>query len=204
MLNRKSPAPFASPVLPPSLAGRSVAFMSGSALPVSERAMTTARVRPPRDPEAPLALTDPALAVVTDFTWQRPATVREDCTIDDGLREMMLAGVRALLVVRDDVVTGLITSYDIQGERTLQFLYLSGFAGRDEIEVRHIMTPWERVATLDWQTVRAARVHTVVEFLQATSATHVVIVEHAERDGVFVRGLISRARLERQLGCPID
>jgi CBS domain-containing protein len=40
-------------------------------------------------------------------------TVTEDRSIDDALRDMMLAGVRALLVVSEDAVTGLITSYDM-------------------------------------------------------------------------------------------
>jgi CBS domain-containing protein len=186
-----------------SFAGSAVAFMSGSALPAMERPRP-ARLPSAQMAEAHVALTDPAMSVVTDFTWVRPATVTEDRAIDDALREMMLTGVRALLVVRDDVVTGLITSYDIQGERPMQFLYVSGFAGRAEIEVRHIMTPWDRVPTLDWHAIREARVHTVVEFVRALHATHVAIVEHAEHHGVFVRGLISRARLERQLGYSMD
>jgi hypothetical protein len=199
MLNHKSHAPSECSASTES----SAAFMSGSALAAMEHPPSIERLWAARVPEAPVGLTDPAMAVVTDFTWERPQTVSEERAIDDGLRDMMQAGVRALLVVRDDVVTGLITSYDIQGERPLQFLHLSGFTRRAEIEVRHIMTSWDRVPTLDWQAIRAARVHAVVEFLRANCATHAVIVEHAEHGGTFVRGLVSRARLERQLGCPI-
>jgi hypothetical protein len=91
--------------------------------------------------EVRLALTDPAVHVVTDFAWEAPVTVPEGLPIDDALREMIRAGVRALLVVQDERVTGLITSYDIQGERPLQFLRQSGYRRHDEIEVGHIMTP---------------------------------------------------------------
>jgi len=84
-------------------------------------------------------------------------TVTEDRSIDDALRDMMLAGVRALLVVSEDAVTGLITSYDIQGERPLQFLLTSNYTRHDEIEVGHIMTPWERVPRLDWRDVCVRR-----------------------------------------------
>jgi predicted transcriptional regulator len=182
-----------------SFTPRPVAFMSGSALPAWAHPPTAARLRETLIPEAPVALTDPAMAVVTDFTWERPVVVTEDRAIDDALEEMMRAGVGALLVVQEDAVTGLITASDIQGERPLQFLHLSGFAGRAEIEVRHIMRPWDCVPTLEWQAVRSARMHIIVEFLRATHATHVVIVEQAEQGGAFVRGLISRTRLERQL-----
>lgn len=150
--------------------------------------------------EGRLTLTDPAVQVVTDFFFQQPLTVPEELSIDDALREIIRAGVRALLVVRDEVVTGLITSYDIQGERPLQFLTESGYRRHDEIEVGHIMTPWERVPTLDWQALGRARVSDIAAFFRTTTATHVVVGEHVDQGGTVVRGLISRTRLERQLG----
>jgi CBS domain-containing protein len=150
--------------------------------------------------EGRLQFTDPALHVVTDFVFQKPVTVPQELPIDDALRQMIRAGVRALLVVRDELVTGLITSYDIQGERPLQFLAESGFRRHDEIEVRHIMTPWERVVTLDWQALDRARVSDLTAFFRHTAATHVVIVEHTDHGSTTVRGLISRTQLERQLG----
>src|SRR5262249_40642298 len=157
-----------------------VAHFDGSSLPAHERSAVE-RPRRPRPSIARLALTDPATHVVTDFTWEQPVTVTEDRSIDDALRDMMLAGVRALLVVRDDAVTGLITSYDIQGERPLQFLLTSNYTRHDEIEVGHIMTPWERVPRLDWRDVCAARVNDVVSFFMKTDTTHVVLIEQAER-----------------------
>src|SRR5438552_5494808 len=66
--------------------------------------------------------TDPAIHAVTDFTREHPATIDEERQIDDALEDMIRIGVRALLVVREQRVVGLITSYDIQGEKPLQFL----------------------------------------------------------------------------------
>jgi CBS domain-containing protein len=131
-------------------------------------------------------------------------TVTEDRPIDDALRDMITAGVRALLVVRGELVSGLVTSYDIQGERPLQFLGTSTYARHDQIEVGHIMTHWDRVPKLDWRLVRAARVHDVAKAFEITCATHLVLVEHVERNEAFVRGLLSRTRLERQLGNSIE
>ena len=150
--------------------------------------------------ERRLALTDPGVHVVTDFVSEQPITVPEEVPIDDALRQMIRAGVRALLVVRDEVVIGLITSYDIQGERPLQFLTESGYRRHDEIEVGHIMTPWERVPTLDWQSLDRAQVAEVAAFFKSATATHVVILERRDQQISTVRGLISRTRLERQLG----
>ena len=153
--------------------------------------------------EARLAVTDPAVQVVTDFVLERPVTVPEECSIDAALREMIRAGVRALLVLRDEVVTGLITSYDIQGERPLQFLAESGYRRHDELEVGHIMTPWERVATLDWQALGRAQIADLAAFFRTSAATHVVVSEDLNEGGAVVRGLISRTRLERCLGYSI-
>jgi len=161
---------------------------------------STPRARSRGAAEGRLTLTDPAVHAVTDFILQQPVTVPEELSIDDALREMIRAGVRALLVVRDEVVTGLITSYDIQAERPLQFLIESGYRRHDEVEVRHIMTPLDRVPTLDWQELGRARISDIAAFFRATTTTHVVVGEHVDQGGPVVRGLISRTRLERRLG----
>jgi CBS domain-containing protein len=186
-------------VNPRSEITRPVAYFDGS---ISRRVGEHgARKSRPSEPiEVRLELTDPAIRVVTDFVWEPPVTVREESTIDDALREMIRAGVRALLTVHEDMVTGLITSYDIQGERPLQFLEVSGYHRHDEIEVRHLMTPWERVPTLDWQTLGRTRLSDLAAFFRSTQVTHVVVVEFAGGGETFVRGLVSRARLARQLG----
>jgi CBS domain-containing protein len=158
------------------------------------------KARSLRPTEERVALTDPALRLLTDFVWEHPLTVSRESTIDDALRQMIRTGVRALLVVQSEVVTGLITSSDIQGERPLQFLMASGFRRHDEIEVGHIMTRWDEVAKFDWQTLGSARVSDLVAFFKSTAATHLIVVERVDKGRPLVRGLISRSRLERQLG----
>jgi CBS domain containing-hemolysin-like protein len=147
-----------------------------------------------------VAPADPASRVMTDFSVQTPVSVTAERPIDDALRDMMVAGVRALLVTRGESVIGLITSYDIQGERPMQFLHEAGFTRHDEIQVGHIMTPWERVPTLEWDVVRAASVQDIAEqFRTRRSTTHIVVLERTESGAVSVRGLFSRTQLERQL-----
>lgn len=156
--------------------------------------------QPQRPAGRPISLQDPAARVMTDFTTEAAVTVAPGRLIDDALRDMMVAGVRALLVVRGEIIVGLITSYDIQGERPLQFLMTSGFTRHDEIEVGHIMTPWEKVPALDAQWIASAQVADVVRTFKAGQASHMVVVEYGGPSPAVVRGLFSRARLERQLG----
>lgn len=177
-----------------------VLFSSSPFRPSVEHSSTAKLWRPGAAQARYVALNDPATLVVTDFTREPPATVTEDRPIDDALQDMMVSGVRALVVVCGDLVSGLITSYDIQGERPLQFLRASTCTRHDEIEVRHIMTPWDRVPKLDWSRLSVARVRDVADLFSNSDASHWVVVEYVKTNGAFVRALISRTRLYRQLG----
>src|SRR3984957_11977698 len=75
-----------------------------------------------------LTSSDPAIHAITDFTREHPVTVDEERQIDAALEDMIRLGVRAMLVVREQRIVGLITSYDIQGERPLQFLQSSTYS----------------------------------------------------------------------------
>ncbi len=176
-----------------------IAFLDGSASRATGQQAVARRRERSGSPKR-VALTAPAVSVMTDFTWDTPITVEVDRYIDDALRDMIVAGVRALLVMRGEVVVGLITSYDIQGERPLQFLSRSGFTRHSEIEVGHIMRPWDSVATLDASWVASASVADVVEHFSRRRDSHFVVVEYAEQGGAFVRGMFSRTELERRLG----
>ena len=183
-----------------------VAYLSETALPPNGTSRHTCAERARRSAaaEPPVAFADRAYRVVTDFACEQPVAIREDRPIQEALLQMRLAGVHALLVAQSDLVTGLITSHDIQGERPARFLQHSPHPRYFEIEVSLVMTPWNRVPTLDWEHVMRTRVIDIVKFFKARSATHAVIVEYADQGGVFVRGLISRLRLERQLRYSID
>jgi CBS domain len=168
-------------------------------LHLSARHLVPSRVLRPTTALRTVKLTDAAAEVMTDFAHEHPVTVTEGRGIEDALKDMICFGVRALLVVRGDQVTGLITSYDIQGERPLKFLQSWTYSRHDEIQVRHVMTPWEQVPVLDWEHVRSARVRDVIEVFRESDATHLVVLK-ADIDGsLLVRGLISRTTLERRL-----
>ncbi len=183
--------------------GDSAAHLRGAALnPIKHP--PTARLASVSMAESRVELADSAMRVVTDFNLEHPVTVAEDCPIDNALHEMKRANVRSMLVLKGEQLSGLITSYDIQGERPMQALQHRGFKSHAEIEVRHVMTPWDAVPTLELRTVREAKVHQVVEFFRNTpDATHILIVEHGGSDAV-IYGLISRTRVERQLGTKLD
>jgi CBS domain-containing protein len=143
---------------------------------------------------------DPAVRAITDFTREYPVTVDEERQIDAALDDMIRLGVRALLVVREQRIVGLITSYDIQGERPLQFLQTSNYSRHQDIRVGHIMTPWEKLLTVDWDGIQAARAGDVLRMLEEAEMTHLLVIERGNKGSApIVRALVSRARLARQL-----
>jgi CBS domain-containing protein len=143
---------------------------------------------------------DPAIHAITDFTREHPATVDEERQIDDALGDMIRLGVRALLVMHEQRIVGLITSYDIQGERPLQFLQTSNYSRHQDIRVGHIMTPWDRLLAVDWEIIQGARAGDLLHVLDDAAITHLLVIERGKNNSSpIVRALVSRARLARQL-----
>ena len=143
---------------------------------------------------------DPAVYAITDFTREHPVTVDEERQIDAALEDMIRLGVRALLVVRDQRIVGLITSYDIQGERPLQFLQSSTYSRHQDIRVGHIMTPWHKLLAVDWDSIQAVCAGDLLHVLEEAEMTHLLVIERNKKSASpIVRALVSRARLARQL-----
>jgi CBS domain-containing protein len=143
---------------------------------------------------------DPALLAVTDFAREHPATVDEERQIDDALADMVRLGVRALLVVRDQRITGLITSYDIQGEKPMQFLQSSTYNQHKDLSVAHIMTRWDDLLAVEWDHLKTAHAGDLLAVLEEAGVTHLLVVDSSVKgQAPTVRALVSKARLLRQL-----
>jgi CBS domain-containing protein len=144
---------------------------------------------------------DPAIHAITDFTREHPVTVDEERQIDAALEDMIRFGVRAMLVLREQRIVGLITSYDIQGERPLQFLQASNYSRHQDIRVGHIMTPWHKLLAVDWNSIQSARAGDLLHVLEEAEMTHLLVIEGGanKNSAPIVRALVSRARLARQL-----
>ncbi len=143
---------------------------------------------------------DPAIHAVTDFTREHPVTVDEERQIDDALGDMIHLGVRAMLVMREQRIVGLITSYDIQGERPLQFLQTSNYSRHQDIRVSHIMTPRDRLLSVEWESLQTARAGDLLNALEDAGVTHLLVIERGAKNSTpIVRAMVSRARLTRQL-----
>ncbi len=154
--------------------------------------------------ETPLMNEDTALTTMVDFHWVCPATVEPEQKIGAALQSMVGVRVRTLLVMSDTQMVGLITAYDIQGQKPLQFLHgpecIHEKCRHEDIEVADIMTPVGALPTLRFEDVHKARIGDIVETFRQTRQTHLLVTDQQDDQRTVVRGLISRTEIERRLG----
>ncbi len=149
-------------------------------------------------------MTDPALDVMTNFDKVPPTTIRPDETIDFALMEMRVSGEHVLLVVdRDDNVVGLISSGDIQGAKPVKVIQEKRIK-RNEIKVEMVMTPQNKIPTLDMEDLRHAKVGNVVQTLKELKQHYAVVVAiDEENKKQTVHGLFSLSRIGKQLNIDV-
>lgn len=150
-----------------------------------------------------VTLQDPAQQVMTDFKSNTAIIILSGDTMDEAHRRMIQRAVRLLLVVdQDRCVVGVITSSDILGEKPMQTITQRRIR-REELLVRDIMTPQDRLEVLDLSEVRTAKVGHVVATLRLSGRQHALVVEYDSTGGHTVRGLFSATQIARQLGVTI-
>jgi CBS domain containing-hemolysin-like protein len=141
----------------------------------------------------------PALAVVTDLEAVKAATIAPGALLSQAEQTMIYQGVRMLFVVTDmPAVEGLITTTDLHGDRQMRLIAERGLHW-SELTVADVMTPLAQLDAIEHQRVAHATVGQLITTLQQSGRNHLLVVGEAQR----VRGVVSRAQIERQLGEPI-
>lgn len=144
---------------------------------------------------------DPAISAMTDFSEVTPVTIEPGLSINLALRKMKESGVRLLLVTdREDNITGIITSYDIQGDWPLRLVQEQGIAHAD-IRVQMLMTPLDQVMAMDMITVLGARVGHIINTLRDNESRYTLVIEVDRDSGAqVIRGLFSIAYISKLIG----
>jgi CBS domain containing-hemolysin-like protein len=153
----------------------------------------------------PVTLDSPALEVMTDLTLVKAATVHPTTGLRQAEQTMIYLGVRMLFVVSEmPTIEGLITSTDLRGDKQMRVVS-ERHLRFDELCVADVMTELSLLDAVDHARIRTARVGQLVATLQHVGRNHLLVVEHASELALRrVRGVISRAQIERQLGTTIE
>lgn len=179
-------------------------------LPIHELGADAGFRRPMQPQAARVTLESRALDVMTDFLRTGPATIRPQAPLEGANQYMISRGVRLLLVVDEsDVVLGVVTAADIQGEKAVRVSIERGLK-RQELSVSDIMTPANRAEVLALADIEGSRVGHVLETLRNLGRQHALVVDFdvIPSDSLIdppvrrtmVRGVFSISQLARQLG----
>jgi CBS domain-containing protein len=154
---------------------------------------------------SPVTLDSPALDVMTDLTQVKAATIGPATTLRQAEQTMVYQGVRMLFVVTDmPSIEGLITATDLQGETQMRLVHERNVR-YDELCVADVMTGLSMLDAIAFERMRTATVGDVIATLKRFGRNHLLVVQSATAQTPHrVRGVISRAQIERQLGSAID
>jgi CBS domain-containing protein len=154
---------------------------------------------------APVNPDSPALAVMTDLALVKAATTSPSTSLREAEQIMIYQGVRMLFVVTEmPSIEGLITTTDLRGDRQLRVVH-DRHMRYDELCVADVMTPLAMLDAIDFAEMKSATVSNMIATLKQFGRNHLLVVEGAADTGrQRVRGVISRAQIERQLGTVID
>jgi CBS-domain-containing membrane protein len=140
---------------------------------------------------------------MTDFRQVQVVTIGQDATLAAASRAMMRNTVRTLLVADEKrCILGIITSTDTGGEKPMQIVLERGIR-HEEVLVRDIMTPRDRIEVLNFEDVRAAEVGHVVATLKWTGRQHALVAEEDSSGRQMIRGMFSASQIAYQLDMAI-
>lgn len=160
--------------------------------------------RPPQELPENVTADSPATEVMTDFSRVAAMTMGPCATLEAANQRMISTGVRLLLVTDQfNAVIGIITATDILSEKPMRYLQEVG-GRREDILLRDIMTPHERIEAMDLQQVQRATVGDIARTLMRAGRQHALVVERDEKGTSAIRGLFSSKQIGRQLGMPFE
>lgn len=151
-----------------------------------------------------VVLDDPAALVMTDFSIVSVYTISPMETIEVARAKMMHHAVRLLLVVDDmNAILGLVTATDLTSEKPMLIIQSQGIRHNDVL-VKDIMTPREKLQVLSIDDVSQAKVGDVVATLQIQGRQHALVVDRAMDRSQVLRGMFSASQVSRQLAMSVN
>jgi CBS domain-containing protein len=148
-------------------------------------------------------LAEPATTVMTDFRERSLFKFDAFDKVDDALQRMKHAGLRAAFVMdkESERVVGMITAYDILGEKPLRYIESLGAAGRGmarrDLRVADIMEKTESWTAVELRDIEQATVQSVLEAMKGGNLTHLPVMETAHGGKARLRGLFSWSKVLR-------
>jgi len=146
----------------------------------------------------------PALKVITDLNQVSPAMTRPNVPLKKANRQMIERAIRMLFVVdEDEQLQGIITSYDILGEKPIKYMQRVGCSS-DEICVKDLMTPIGVIQVLDHSEVEFAQVGNLITTLKRSGRHHALVAERQADGKQIISGIFSLSHINRLMNTHVE
>ena len=127
--------------------------------------------------------------------------IKANATLNNALEKMKTHGIRLLLVINDNgAVIGVLTAYDIQSEKPVQYGSENDIAV-SEIQASMLMTPIEQTSAFDFHSVTQALVRHVINTMKELERPHILVIESNGEQRI--RGIFSSSMISKMLGRPV-
>ncbi|MBI5920276.1 MAG: CBS domain-containing protein [Betaproteobacteria bacterium] len=136
---------------------------------------------------------------MTDLRRITAIAIGPSVFIEEASQTMIVHRVGALFVADGHRLLGIVTAADILGEKPIQLTQQRGIR-HEEVLVRDIMTPAERLEVIDITELLHARVGDVVETLKHDGRQHALVVDGTSEVHQMVVGIFSLTQIARQMG----
>ena len=147
-----------------------------------------------------ISLDSPAVAVFTDFKEHKPLEIESDIPAVQAEYLMRKAHVRLKLVVdTKSELLGTISLTQLSDQNIL--IHQHKGLDREDILVKHLMTPRSDIKALDYKEMMNSTIADVIETLKKDGAQHCLVVENQEHQ---IRVIISTSDIARRLHMPLD
>lgn len=178
---------------------------SYASLPLHKLKRKLEYFQPIQDLPDHVTMDSPAVLVMTDLRQVTALTIEADVPVEWALTRMKERGVHLLLVTDSHhLVQGLLTSTDIQGEKSMQLIKQLG-AQRTDLRVRDIMVSANQLEVLSMAQVLEARVGDVIATLKRARRRHALVEDTESRtQRPAVRGIFSITQIGKQLALAIE
>ncbi|MEX8495986.1 CBS domain-containing protein [Sphaerotilus sp.] len=152
-----------------------------------------------------VTLNSSALAVMTDLTKIKAASIHPSSTLRQAEQMMIYQGVRMLFVVTDmPSIEGLITFADLHGDKQMRVVHDRHMYYAD-LCVADVMSGLAGLDAIEFERLQSATISDLIATLKHLGHDHLLVVQRATAQSPRqVRGVISRAQIERQLGHPLE
>lgn len=144
-------------------------------------------------------INDPAESVMINFNYHQPLTIHAGSFIQEAHDEMKFSNVHLLIVIDDDnEVVGLLGANDLIGEKPLQIAQSRGM-DRNEIRVRLLMTPQNKISVVDHDELKHAKVAHIIETMRQLKTYYLLVMCSHKSNSQEVMGLFAASQLSKQL-----